>query len=191
MPQWKPRRAVRRHTRSWRSSWLRRSSSERTAPAPTAPAAATVKAASGTALRISTSLLGAGPGRLLLGRGLVLEAEARRRHGLEALLRNGLAVELARAVGAVVETPQGVLDVGQLGLDLLEDRQVLLAFERLGADVGLVLVDGGKLAEVLVFGLFGEVVDVEVVLHLVEPGALRVEPPPGLVRIHAGEPTGG
>src|SRR5690349_18651128 len=31
---------------------------------------------------------------------------------------------------------------------------------------------------------------VEVVQHLVETGALRVEPSPGLVRIHAGEPTG-
>src|SRR6266550_2930163 len=186
MPQWKPRRAVRRHTRSWRSSWLRRSSSERTAPAPTAPAAATVKAASGTALRISTSLLGAGPGRLLLGRGLMLEAEARRGHGLEALLGNGLAVELARAVGAVVEAPQGVLDVGQLGVDLLEDRQVLLALERLGADVGLVLVDVGQLADGLVLGLVGEVLVVEAGPHLLQTGPLGLEPLLGRVRIHGG-----
>src|SRR4051812_44294220 len=113
MPQCTPRRAVRRHTRSCRSSWLRWSSSDKTAAAPAAAAAATAKPARGTAFFIGlTRLLGrSGSGRLALGLGLVLHAEAGRRHCLQPLLGDGLAVELARAVGAVVEAAKGVLDV--------------------------------------------------------------------------------
>src|SRR4051794_40926217 len=145
--RWSPRRAVRRHTRSWRSKRWRRSASDRyAAPAPPAAAPAARVAASGALL---TSLLGASaPGglaaahaRLALGLGLVVHTEASGRHRLEPLLADGVAARLARAVGAVVETAQRVLDIGQLGFDLLEDREVLLPLERLGADVGLVLVE--------------------------------------------------
>src|SRR5205085_6742433 len=71
-----------------------------------------------------------------------------------------------------------------LGIDLLEDRQVLLALEGLGADVGLVLVQGGQLADRLALGLLGEVLVVEFAVQTGETLALRLESTPGLVRFH-------
>jgi hypothetical protein len=56
-----------------------------------------------------------------------------------ALVGDRLTARLARPVGALVEAAQRVVDVGELGLDLLEDREVLLALERLGGDIGRVL----------------------------------------------------
>jgi len=64
---------------------------------------------------------GPGPRRLALGLGLVFDAEAGGGHGLEALFGDGLAVELARPVRAVVEASQCMFDIGQFGVDLLED----------------------------------------------------------------------
>src|SRR5205814_255461 len=88
------------------------------------------------------------------------------------------------------EALEGVLDVGQLGFYLLEDREVLLPLEGLGADVGLVLVDRRQLADGLVLGLVGDVLVVEAGLQFLNARPLRLEPPPGLVRIHPAEPTG-
>ncbi len=70
--------------------------------------------------------------------GLLLmdDAEARRRHRLESVVADGLATRFARAVLTVVDASQGALDIGELGLDLFEDREVLLALERLGRDIG-------------------------------------------------------
>src|SRR5688500_13321117 len=56
-----------------------------------------------------------------LGLLLVAHAEAGGRHRLEPLVADRLAARLARAVAAVVEAPERTLDVGELGLDLLED----------------------------------------------------------------------
>ena len=66
--------------------------------------------------------------------------------GLQPLVADGAAAGLARAVGALVEALHRPFDVGDLGLDLLEDREVLLPLEGLGADVGIVLAEVGQLA---------------------------------------------
>ncbi len=55
---------------------------------------------------------------------------------LEALGRDRLAGDLVDAVGAVVESLQRGLDLGELVLELLEDRDVLLALERLRTLIG-------------------------------------------------------
>ena len=76
----------------------------------------------------------------------VLDAEAGGRHDLEAGLADGLAAHLARAVGAVVEAGQRVLDVVEL-VAQLGGQGLVLAL--LGADlggVGEVVVDDAGLA---------------------------------------------
>ena len=90
---------------------------------------------------------------LPLGLSLVVEAVAGRGHGFEAVVADRLAAGLARAVAAVVEALEGVLDVGQLAFDAVEDAEVLLAIKGLGRHVGLVLVVGAELLEALVLRL--------------------------------------
>ena len=58
--------------------------------------------------------------------------------GLEPLGRDRLAGDLVDAVRAFVEPLQRGFDLGELALELLEDREVLLALERLGRLVGRV-----------------------------------------------------
>ncbi len=77
-----------------------------------------------------------------------------------------------------------MLDVAQLGFDLLEDRQVLLALEGLGAHVGLVLVVGAELAHALRLRLVGEVLGVEGGPDLLEPHAFLGQPLPRQVGVH-------
>lgn len=64
------------------------------------------------------------------------DAEAGRGHGFEPVVADALSARIATAIGAVVETAQRVVDVGELGLDLLEDGEILVALECLGRDVG-------------------------------------------------------
>ena len=179
-----PRRVVSRHTRAWRSSRWRRSRSESATPTP-APASRPVAMPSGIPLR------NGGASAQPVGRGAWPSATAWsstqkrvRRHGFEAGVADGLAARLTRPVGAVVEPAQRVLDVAQLGFDLLEDREVLLALERLGAEVGLVLVEARQLREVLVLGLVVEMLVGERVAHALESGSLVVQPLAGLVGVH-------
>jgi len=55
----------------------------------------------------------------------VRDAETSGGHRFEAVVTDGLAARLALAVGAIVEPTERAIDVGQLGLDLLENREVL------------------------------------------------------------------
>src|SRR5947209_3961810 len=144
-------------------------------PTPAAPRRATPAAARGTSRRTVRSSRRAAarnrPPRVELRTLLVLEAEAGGGPGREALLVDRLAARLARAVRALVQALEGVLHVGQLGFDAFQDRQVLLPLERLGPEVGLVLVDGGELGQRLLLRLVGEVFVGEPLL-----GALEARP---------------
>src|SRR5919202_680474 len=163
-PRWRSRRTERRYIRTCRSTRLRRPSSARAMPAPM-PATATPAAAKGAALRKDGRAcrrqdMGEPPGlldpaglRLLFGLGLVLQAEAGSGKGLQAGLVDAATARLTDPVGAVAEPGQGVLDVRQLGLDVLQDGQVLLPLEGLGAHVGLVLVHMGQLAQAVALRL--------------------------------------
>src|SRR3989442_11810937 len=81
-------------------------------------------------------------------------------------------------------------DLLELGLDLLEDREVLLSLEGLRAHVGLVLVDGRELGEVLGLRLVGEMLVGERGPDALEPGPLLLQPLPRLLGVHWPEPTG-
>src|SRR5947208_7494506 len=180
-----PRRVVRRQTRTWRSSRCRRSWSERATPTP-APASRPVATPSGIPLRnVGRRALAGGPGDLALGDRLIVDAEAGGRHGLEPGVTDGLPACGAQTVGAVVEPVERVLDVAQLTLDPLEDREVLLALEGLGAGVGLMLAEARQLREVLGLGLLVEVLVGKRLAHAFEAGSLVFQPLAGLVGVHA------
>lgn len=102
----------------------------------------------------------------------------------EAFVTDRRAARIAGAVGPVIEAVQGALDIGELGLDLLEDREVLLAFERVRPDVGLVHRHVRVLGPALVLGLVVEALGVEANADLLEAGALLVEQPSGVVGLH-------
>lgn len=90
--------------------------------------------------------------------GLVVDAEPGRGEGGEPLVADGVAAGLAGAVGALGQASEGPVDVGQLGLDLLEDRELLLPLEGIAGAVGGVLVDVGQLGGAVLLGLVSEVV---------------------------------
>lgn len=124
------------------------------------------------------------PGRLALSKSLVVDAEARCRHGFETGVVNMGAARLARSVGALVETAQRVLDIAQLGFDPLEDGEVFLALECFGAEIGLVLIDAGQLREVFTLGLVVEMLVGERIAHALEADSFVVQPLAGLVGVH-------
>ncbi len=72
---------------------------------------------------------------------LVTQTEAGLGTRFQPRVIDGLPASLARAIGALVETAKRMLDVLQLGLDLLEYRKILLMVEGRAADVGLVLAE--------------------------------------------------
>src|SRR5437879_1296568 len=163
--QWAPRRVVRRHTRAWRSSRCRRAWADRATPTP-APASRPVATPSGIPLRnVGLRALAGGPGDVALGDRLIVHAEAGGRHGFETGVANRLAARCAPAVRAVVEPAERVLDVAQLTLDPLQDREVLLPLEGLGAGVGLMLAEARQLREVLGLGLVVEMLVGKRVAH--------------------------
>src|SRR5690606_11115815 len=75
---------------------------------------------------------------------------------------------------------------GELGLHLLEDRQRLLALERVAGGVGGVLVDVGELARALLLGLVAEVVPFEHRTEPLEAAVLVAQVTPGVVGVHTG-----
>src|SRR5262245_48889135 len=83
----------------------------------------------------------------------VLEAGAGARHGLQPVRFDLPATDLAGAVGAVVDLAEGGVEVADLGLELLEDREVLLPLEGLGSDVALMLIERGELGDGAGLGL--------------------------------------
>src|SRR5260221_14386346 len=98
-------------------------------------------------------------------------AEASRGKRLEAVVADRLAARVTRAISAIVEATQRPLDVGQFGLDLLEDREVLLALEGLRCDVGLMLAEVRELGGRLVLRLVVEGIGVETGADVLEAGA--------------------
>ena len=74
----------------------------------------------------------------------VVDAEPGGRHGLEPGVADRLAADLAQAVGALVELGQGVLDLVELVLELVEQRLVLALLGGDLARVGEVLVVGRR-----------------------------------------------
>src|ERR687897_224551 len=58
---------------------------------------------------------------------LMVDAEPGGGHDREPLVADRVAAHLARAVRTLVEAPKRPIDVGQLGMHLLEDRELLLA----------------------------------------------------------------
>src|SRR4029453_4644969 len=123
----------------------------------------------------------AGISGLPLRLGLVVDAETGRRHGLEALVADRAAAGLAAAVGAALQALGGGLDLLELVLHLLPQRDVLLHLEGLGAAVARVLVEAGQLAGRLGGCLL--LLTLEVVADPLEPGALLVDAPCGPARL--------
>src|SRR5438270_12047048 len=83
----------------------------------------------------------------------VFDAGPRPRHGLQPVGLDRPAAHLADAVRALVDLAEGGVEVSDLGLELLEERIVLLPLESLGADVALVLILRGEFRDVLRLGL--------------------------------------
>src|SRR6188768_3359318 len=118
---------------------------------------------------------------------LMGDAEARRWHRLEAFVADGPSTSLAGSVRPVVEPAQRPLDVEQLGLDLLEDRKVLLALEGVRRDVGGVLVHVRQLARRLLLGLLVQALRLEPGSHPFESRSLLAEVLAGIAGIHRDE----
>ena len=78
--------------------------------------------------------------------GLVVDAEAGGGPGTQAVVVDRAATGLARPVRAFPEPVHRPVDVRQLRVHVLEDRQVALPFERLGPTVGVVLIHRRELA---------------------------------------------
>lgn len=141
-------------------------------------------------------LAGSGRGRTSQGTALtgsfVLDVVARRRVGLQALIGNRLAADVAEPVGALVQAPKRVVHVPQLRLDLLEHAQVPAPVMGLGAGIGGALVDHAQLTEIVLPQLIQALV-LEVILDGGEAVALIVENRSGLGVVHdAGPyPSGG
>jgi broad specificity phosphatase PhoE len=119
-----------------------------------------------------------------LGVALVVHAEPGGRQGGEALVRDGLAAGVAPAVGAAVEPGQRPVDVAELGLDLLEDGELLLPLERVAGGVGGVLRDVRQLGRAVLLGLVVEVVVAERGAQVLEPLLLLRQLGPRLVVVH-------
>src|SRR4051794_33329530 len=83
----------------------------------------------------------------------VLETGPGARHGLETVGFDLPATDLTRPVGAFVDLAESGVEVADLGLELFEDGEVLLPFERLGADVTLVLIGRRELGNAVAFAL--------------------------------------
>src|ERR1700737_2990168 len=78
--------------------------------------------------------------------GLVDDAVAGPRYRLQARLVDRLATCFTDAVGALVETAQRIVDILQLAFDDGQRRETELAVERLGAELGRMLIDLRELA---------------------------------------------
>lgn len=76
----------------------------------------------------------------------VLGAARRGRPGREACVVDGLTAHLTDAVGALVESRQGLFDLGELALDRGEDREVGRTFDR-GRGRGMLRVHTARLGE--------------------------------------------
>src|SRR5437764_5410806 len=83
----------------------------------------------------------------------VFDAGTGPRHGFQPVGLDLLAAYLADAVGALVDLAQGGVEVADLRFQLLEEREVLLPLEGLGADVALVLVERRQLRVLVVLRL--------------------------------------
>ena len=87
----------------------------------------------------------------------MVDAEPGGGHDREPLVADRVAANLARAVRTLVEAPERPIDVGQLGMHLLEDRELLLALERVAGGVGGMLVDVRQLGGAVLLRLVVEV----------------------------------
>src|SRR5947209_24207 len=87
-----------------------------------------------------------GPGLAAVGG---VDVRPRGRHRVEAGLVDGLTRALVDPVRATVDAFERSLELRELVLQLLEDREVLLAFEGLAGGVGGMLVVVGELREVV------------------------------------------
>jgi hypothetical protein len=114
----------------------------------------------------------------------VLHAEARRGQGGQPLVGDRLAARIAPPVGAAVESPERPVDVRELGLDLLEDRELLLAFERIAGRVRRVLVDVRQLGRAVFLRLVVEVPVLEGRPQALEASVLVGQVAPGGRFVH-------
>src|ERR687897_2048484 len=80
---------------------------------------------------------------LALRADLILDAVARGRARGQPLVADRLPARLAGAVAAVGETCLRVVDVGQLRVDVTDDREIAGALEHLRSGVGDVAAGGG------------------------------------------------
>ena len=75
----------------------------------------------------------------------MFQAEAGGGHGGKAYVGDAAAACLAAAVGATIEPDERSSNIGELVLDVREERAVAFACEGLCAEIGLVLIDRGRL----------------------------------------------
>jgi hypothetical protein len=104
---------------------------------------------------------------LALALELVVEAEAGGRLRRQAIDADRPTACLAAAVGALAEALLRLFHFRELVFDLLAKRQVALSDERLGPQVGRMLVDGGQRREVLAFVLLPQPLALELDTELV------------------------
>lgn len=86
------------------------------------------------------------------GRRLVLDVTTRRGVRLETFVRNGLTTYLTGPVASVLQPSESLLDVAQIGLDLLEQTEVPAPVVRLGARIGGMLIDHVEIGKVITVG---------------------------------------
>jgi hypothetical protein len=110
-----------------------------------------------------------------LGVALVLDAEPCRWNRLEPLVADVATASLAAAVGAVVQPPQRPLDVVELALDAVEDRELLLALEGIARCIGRMLVEVGQLGRRILLGLVVEVLVLDRGPQMGQPFMLRLQ----------------
>jgi len=116
---------------------------------------------------------------------LVRDAEASRWHGLESTLVDGSPTRFAAAVRAVVESLERFLDVGKLGVDLVEYGQVLLPFERVAGRIRRMLIEMRELGRTVFFRLVVQVLALDRIPHSTEPLLLLGEVTAGGIGVHA------
>ena len=102
------------------------------------------------------------------------DVRARRRERVEALGIDGLAGHLVDAVRALVEPLERGLDLGEVGLEPFEDREVLLALEHLGRLIGRMLVVVREVARLRGL-LLVETLAAQLRDELPDPGPLALE----------------
>lgn len=117
----------------------------------------------------------------------MLDAEASRGLGREALVVDGATTGLASAVRAAVEPAQSPVDIIELHLDLFEDGKLLLALERIAGGIGGMLGEVGELGGTVLLGLVVQVLVLDRLPDPVEPIALGPEVTAGGIRVHGGE----